>query len=868
MARDSFRTSATYRKARSDGARGGSRGGTREGAAGHANDSVQALINATPEEMADAVRARVSLVKRAMKRRASIINGGAWWVAGDPKLGDKDEMYLVQLPEDSVRYDCSCYHALHGEVRQARRCSHVLAVILCRRGYKEWDDRPQEWQGWNDSRALMAQAREGLDATDNTEASANAEGIENTPTEEDALPSPERIVTFIETPFIDTHSIDRASAEPPSGSGSDAIPATVEAAGQGEGDMSGASHDPDMHATPSPTLPDDDTEPPMDDEVGEGTQVSGLPSNVIAFPSLNPLADPPMPSKFRGWRNGQEEAIQEVVEHFRQGRKVVFLEAPTGSGKTFIGEGVRRYFSKSTRTATYNVVTKSLQEQILRDFSYARVIKGKSNYPTINRPDATCDDCDGSWSEGPDSCSLCPDMNHCPYVVAKRAAVRAELPVLNMAYFLNESQGARTEFGNRRVAILDEGDELETVLRGFMEVSLTPRMRREIGVTTSPKKTVEQDWKRWIEEDVIPPLVELVKRERAQGSLFGDTLKQKRKIRRLMELRDTLIDVARSMEHGDDAWILSDYDRAKTDDDATYTFKPVTVNGFARQVLWNKAEHFLVMSATVISAEQMAQELGLEDHEWAFVRMDSIFPAERRPIIYRSTVAMSHKTKDTTYPVMTDEVERIIAENPGVRILVHTVSYGLAKHLYSYLKSPRVMTYFRSEDREAALAEFLATKDAVMLAPSFERGIDLPGDKCEVIIIPKVPFPNLGDKQVRARFHSWGGKLWFATHVVRSMCQMTGRGMRSADDFCTTYILDAQFGRFFGEWKNLFPKWWQEALALDPYNPKYRHLYAAANSRREEMLAKARIDDSWRAENVGPVGGIDISNIPEEEVPF
>mgnify|MGYP001558119374 FL=1 len=43
---------------------------------------------------------------------------------------------------------------------------------------------------------------------------------------------------------------------------------------------------------------------------------------------------------------------------------------------------------------------------------------------------------------------------------------------------------------------------------------------------------------------------------------------------------------------------------------------------------------------------------------------------------------------------------------------------------------------------------------------------------------------------------------------------MSGRGMRHKDDWCRTYILDAQFGPLWLKWRHLFPKWFQEAVII------------------------------------------------------
>jgi Rad3-related DNA helicase len=98
----------------------------------------------------------------------------------------------------------------------------------------------------------------------------------------------------------------------------------------------------------------------------------------------------------------------------------------------------------------------------------------------------------------------------------------------------------------------------------------------------------------------------------------------------------------------------------------------------------------------------------------------------------------------------------------------------------------------------------------VLLAPSLERGVDLPKDQCGVIIIAKVPYPSIGDKQVNTRLYSTpNGQLWFQVQTVRAIVQSTGRGMRSADDFCISYILDKQFAKIP---KELLPGYWKEAI--------------------------------------------------------
>jgi Rad3-related DNA helicase len=97
-----------------------------------------------------------------------------------------------------------------------------------------------------------------------------------------------------------------------------------------------------------------------------------------------------------------------------------------------------------------------------------------------------------------------------------------------------------------------------------------------------------------------------------------------------------------------------------------------------------------------------------------------------------------------------------------------------------------------------------------------ERGVNLPGDLCRVAVVMKVPFLNLGDKQISTRLHSdkKSGQLWYNVSAIRTLVQMCGRGIRSAEDRCSIYILDAQFERLYRENKYLFPEWWRAALKM------------------------------------------------------
>lgn len=202
---------------------------------------------------------------------------------------------------------------------------------------------------------------------------------------------------------------------------------------------------------------------------------------------------------------------------------------------------------------------------------------------------------------------------------------------------------------------------------------------------------------------------------------------------------------------------------------------------------------------------------------YSSVVIPSSFPPDRRPIYIHSIAEMTRKNKDHAYPLVAAALAKVIARHPEDRILVHTVSYDLNKYLLSALSPTvsRLVTYNTSQEKQRAIDRYLYTPSSVLFAPSLDRGIDLPGNDCRVIVVCKIPFPSLGDKQIAAKLYSPGGQLWYSVKTVRSLVQMTGRGMRSEDDFCESYILDGSFmSQIWRRHKNLLPRWWLDAVDL------------------------------------------------------
>jgi Rad3-related DNA helicase len=570
-----------------------------------------------------------------------------------------------------------------------------------------------------------------------------------------------------------------------------------------------------------------------------------------------------LPDWAEDYRPHQIEAVEALLEGYNSGKRVMMLDAPTGAGKSLIGEVMRQLARHywNARHGLYVCTTKTLQDQLLHDFPVAHVIKGRANYPTFDEPDRfdnlgprhlnagmcskrafssydlpICDQCelaDPDLSFQPEAggiheetnllhCWNCHPYQYCPYETAKRDALAAPLAIANTAYFLTEANYVG-RFGVQKdetfafpFMVVDEADTLESVFMSHVQLAIPKRVIDELGVGVPQKKTKPEWWVEWATrtKQRVEGRCATLQHEMKTYVTTPPPHELRKDLQRWEGYLGQLELVIKDVSLAPDNWILDGTDEGRV------VLKPVQVGSYGQSLLWRHSRRFLLMSATLISARQMADDLGLGPQEWGEVSVGSDFPVSRRPIYYRAAATISHKTKDTDFPKVAKAVSDILDAHRNERVLVHTVSYALTKAIEDHLRltdhASRIITYGSSKERDSAIESYKRRADAVMLAPSLDRGIDLPDELVRAIVVAKLPFPNLGDEQIRQRFYgTYTGKGWYYMQTIRSLVQMTGRGMRHKDDYVTSYVLDGQFGNNL--WPSPFgrsriPKWWAEAL--------------------------------------------------------
>lgn len=494
-------------------------------------------------------------------------------------------------------------------------------------------------------------------------------------------------------------------------------------------------------------------------------------------------------------RPTQVDAVDFIV---KSSKRFVAVRGPTGVGKTCLGfESIKPPFY-------YVCSSKQLQEQAVRDYPESVVLMGRGNYP-----------CDKYGTA--DLCLEVKRCDECSYEGAKAEAAQADMTVLNFHYFLNIFNFTKG-LGVRNI-IIDEADDLENVMVGFISMEFVSKHLEWMGISpTMPDlKTKVESVRRWIEDKKYDAaeLLEIreaeIKDVRKACAHRRPTSYEVMKIKKYQALRTFSWKLGiLGYENLEDDWIYrydDKYDRL--------TLKPIWLSRrIMDRFLYNKVERVLFMSATIPSKEIFCGLYGVEPEEIDYLDLPNIWKSDRRPVIYRPSYNLTHKEKSEELDnKVVDAVTKIVQENSG-KGLIHTVNYYLAKLIEPI--SERMIVH-SGKDRKAKFNQFVETDGAIWVSPSSTRGLDLPYDMCEWIIWLKAPFLNLQDPQVNRRIHGSGkfGRMWYASNAVQNIIQGCGRGFRYEDDYCTVYMLDEQIGRILKERAGLFPLWFRELIVYE-----------------------------------------------------
>jgi Rad3-related DNA helicase len=528
-------------------------------------------------------------------------------------------------------------------------------------------------------------------------------------------------------------------------------------------------------------------------------------------------------------RPGQMEVIEDILQAFSRGKKVVFLEAPTGSGKSAIAYTVARHFKKSF----YLTSTKILQSQLIQDFgkiSKMETLKGRNSYNCKYWPVAVKLVAKGKLDirqslirqlARPDfnfNCNVgycktvakktargeCRDKRdprrYCDYWKQVEAALASDICVMNFDSFLYQTAYSSVFKDHTRTFLCaDECHNVENKLLDFVSLTISDR---DLNIFLEEKADAE------VYADYFGK-IDLARKI----SMALHVAREKDDIRKAERLENLQSRLAMFMNELDDNQWVCNYQKKHRY--RVIEIKPLFVRKFAKRLIFSKANHILMMSATILSSQTMIDALGLKRDEVAAVQMPSYFPVENRPIFLEPCGSLSYKNKQKTFPVLVKTVDKICSKHHDKKGIIHTHNFEIADLLIERCKNSKRFLFQRDFDSKEEMLRYHGKQsNSVIVAPAMHEGLDLANDLSRFQILCKIPYPNQNNNpQLKERVKlSWNYYVWL---TALKFVQSYGRSIRHDEDWAHTYIVDSDFARFLDMSVDILPEWFLEAIDQD-----------------------------------------------------
>lgn len=530
---------------------------------------------------------------------------------------------------------------------------------------------------------------------------------------------------------------------------------------------------------------------------------------------------------FQNPREFQLETISEIIEAIEKGYKYIVLEAGTGTGKSAIAATLASIYESSYILT----ITKQLQDQYSKDFEDFKRVKGRNNFRCRKYAEDGADTCCDlgrcklekykcEYKVNPFKISDLRKINKCHYYKQKTDAIYAKTVISNYDYLFHELNYVN-DFQARKLMIFDEAHNLENKIMQLLTLEFTRKELKDGARINLSKENVNRlkkgNYRTWM--GFISKINEKYKEELEK---LKNVPKSKQN-REFFQKQNILTTRCRDFENfinyiyeDPDNWIF-DYNKKEQKGE----FKPIKVDKYAKDVFLKYGEICIFMSATILDYELFGKWLGIDKEEIYAIRRESPFDIRRNPIITYSNTPMTYKFLEENAPKTIPVIEEILENHKDEKGLIHTVSKKCKSYLEKKLNNKRLISH-ETYNRHKKLEEFKRSdKPLVLISPSMNEGVDLPGKECRFQIIYKIPYPSLGDLQTKTRKNK--DQIWYAYNTVISLLQTYGRGLRSEDDFCTTYFIDSRLKNYIKRdkiYNNFIPDYFKEAVDLPRHNLK------------------------------------------------
>ena len=557
-------------------------------------------------------------------------------------------------------------------------------------------------------------------------------------------------------------------------------------------------------------------------------------------------------------RPNQDKVLDDLDQALKSDYKFIFLEAPTGFGKSAVAVTLARFLGSSHICTS----TKDLQTQYNRDFPYLSEVKGRNNFPCIVKEDMgireSCEygpclkdddfDClyktrmsdydvksEGTIYENVDinkfalkkyydkakehSQLVKIEWQPCHYYHQKWISIKSSHTIYNYKYFLSDlfySSGVN----KRKLLILDEAHTLESEVSSFKNIVFSKESLIRFFPKINLPDNKQTDVETWIDfcaglKEQFTSYVEKSANILGSGDNNQDMHISEKNLIDAINYEKNLLTFLEDLCINKENWLVTNITKNEIDNKLSrIKLEPLVVSSYFTDI-FDKGSVSLLMSATILSKENLCKAVGLKNDDVKFIRIEnSDFPIKNRPIYLMNVAWLNARTMTESLPNIVKVLDNLLSVHKNDKGIIHTTSYSQVQFIKNNLSkenlSRLIETNPKFDRNEMILKHTQSTKPTVLISPSMFLGVDLKDDLSRFQVIVKVPYPDLTDKKVSVLKQR--NPKWYEWNTILRLIQAYGRSVRNADDYANTYILDSSVSFLLKNGKEMIPKWFSEAI--------------------------------------------------------
>lgn len=529
-----------------------------------------------------------------------------------------------------------------------------------------------------------------------------------------------------------------------------------------------------------------------------------------------------------------QEVQLEAIEYFITSKKrIVAACIPPGVGKSLIAMSVLKFLEERGVILT---ATNGLENQYMSDMEpYGLVnIRGKNKYDCYHEDRGIRE---YSCLTGPQAGCRLVGGGGCHYEIERDISREADSVVTNYDYWFNINiyggiQRVREEDieekGPNPIQVLfcDEAHEADKKLSDFLSIRVYEKeVQHDVDTKTFGENVKE--WRslavrRYAEtKEELEGLDQELAHYQSIGKLESKHVKAYHEVKKLNAKFEKLSTIA-------DDWVIEK--RYGAEWGRSWAFD-VKWPGRYHHYLFNSVPKIFMMSATL--KPHHLRRLGVAKDDYEFREWERIFPRNRCPIYYlpaRSDegkdVRITQKSGNDALQAWVDHIDDMMESRIDRRIVLITTSYKYQKLFLERSRHRDHIIANNSDDPDTptstiAFNKFIESKPPTILcSPSFGTGWDFKYDRCEFLIISKVPLkpPPNTSKLAQARFDQDGE--YFDQETMSDIEQIAGRPQRADDDRGEVVIADGTWAWWGHQNKHLGGKGFVDGVRKVAQLPK------------------------------------------------